>query len=110
MANNGEDDDDDDSDEDEDEGVLNHALAFLIVLLLTNHEFAQTQIQIVKHFRFHLLYPGIECRLRPGFFPATSRTMTPGCSTGMDSLRRDRNKPSYIWNPTFPRARLDSWR
>ena len=65
MANNGEDDDDYDSDEDEDEGVLNHALAFLIFLLLANHELAQTQIQIVKHFRFHLLYPGIECRLMP---------------------------------------------
>ncbi len=69
MANNGEDDDNDDSDEDEDEGVLNHALAFLILLLLANHEFAQTQIQIVKHFRFHLLYLGSSVDWRPGFSP-----------------------------------------
>ena len=43
------DDDDDDGDEHEDERVLDHALSFLVLVLLANHELAYTQIQIAEH-------------------------------------------------------------
>ncbi len=59
LANDGKDDDDDDSDENEDERVLNHALAFLVLILVANHELAKSQIEIAEHSGVHLLFPGI---------------------------------------------------